>query len=64
MSAPRVVSLVLSDGDSPRAILAELLNAIEEHQEFGVLDFVRSPEFALFVACREIDAETEEGRAA
>lgn len=52
---PRVVSLVLSDGDSARAIVAELLNAIEEHQERSVLDFVNSAEFALFVACREIE---------
>lgn len=53
----RVVSLVISDDTDPRAIIAELLNCLEEHEERAVLAYTDSPDFPLFRVCREIELE-------
>lgn len=57
VSARRVVSLVISDDTDPRAILAELLNSLEEDEERAAIEFLCSPDVALFLACREIEME-------
>lgn len=56
-SGRRVVSLVISDDTDPRAILAELLNSLEEDEDRAVRAFIRSADYSLFDVCREIEME-------
>jgi hypothetical protein len=51
---PRIVSLVITD-DAPLTLLREFLNALDEDKERDLLAFIASPDFPLFVACREIE---------
>ena len=61
----RTETLVLTEDAHPSRHLAEFLNTIDEAEERAQLAFFRSPEFSLFLACREIalDQDDEMGAA-
>ncbi len=52
----RVLTVIIG-GDNPRSHVAEFLNNLEEDEERAVLDWLRSPEFAVFAVCREIEMD-------
>ncbi|NJP24499.1 hypothetical protein FLW53_09795 [Microbispora sp. SCL1-1] len=61
----RTETLVLTEDATPAAYVAEFLNNLTEGEERAQLAFFRSPEFSLFLACREIalDQDDEMGAA-
>lgn len=50
-------TLVITEDADPRAHVAEFLNNLTEDEERAVLAFAASPDFALFLACREIELD-------
>ncbi|TQS30081.1 hypothetical protein [Microbispora sp. KK1-11] len=56
----RVESLVISDDAGPRSNLAEFLNSLTEAEERAAIEFLRSPEAVLFLACREIELDQDD----
>lgn len=53
----RTETLVLAEDAGPSRHLAEFLNNLTEDEERAQLAFFRSPEFSLFLACREISLD-------
>ncbi|WP_030506324.1 hypothetical protein [Microbispora rosea] len=56
----RTETLVLTEDATPRAIVAEFLNNLEESEEFAVLAWLRTPEFNVFAVCREVAMDLPE----
>ena len=56
----RTEMLVLTEDATPRAMFAEFLNNLEEHEELAVLAWLRTPEFNAYAVCREVAMDLPE----
>lgn len=56
----RTETLVLAEDAGPSRHLAEFLNSLTEDEERAQLAFFHSAEFALFLACREIELDQDD----
>lgn len=56
----RTETLVLAEDATPRAIVSEFLNNLEEHEESAVLAWLRTPEFNAYATCREVAMDLPE----